>query len=257
MLCLISMTPCTFNETFCFLNRFSFCNSTRKTILVCYRCLVVFSRWLGDVDCTGGPPFCFRSSPEHVLKGQTVVSETRGEHCSGPLAVDLLYDKFTSAHQRPKSRCGKTRPSLSLFSDVLSIFTWLYCRHPSIHVAIASRTTEAKWAVEALKGFRIPVAGADGQGVCFSEFVSASECYPQNKQNHIRAICRKLKLNLSDLVFYDNLYFNLTDVEALSAQQIGSTRKQGVICVYTPQGLTWETFCKGLETYQTSAGGDT
>lgn len=77
---------------------------------------------------------------------------------------------------------------LRLFKDVLAIFTWLEFKKVSI--AVASRTMQPPWAEKALWVFKTT------SGTPFRQLIEASECYEDCKQRHLKAICKKLKVNL-------------------------------------------------------------
>lgn len=161
------------------------------------------------MDCTNGPPF----APYHSTTGFRKTAHSNGgkksetnypdeSHsavvtCQG---IDGIYDRCDiermmtnskkSKHRDPnkQSQIPPVRPSLSLFPDVLSIFTWLESKQGDVHIAVASRTTEPRWADKALSVLKTT------SGSTFSELVSCSECYNTCKKNHLSAICRKLKV---------------------------------------------------------------
>lgn len=61
------------------------------------------------------------------------------------------------------------------------------------------------------------------------------------------------QVRLSDMIFYDNLNYNLTDVEAIPAINPDTGRidaRQSVVTVHTPRGLRWDNFVEGLCTYE-------
>lgn len=61
------------------------------------------------------------------------------------------------------------------------------------------------------------------------------------------------QVNLSEVVFYDNLYYNLSDVESMpivnpATRQVN--KKITAVTMYTPRGLDWSNFVEGLIKYQ-------
>jgi HAD superfamily phosphatase (TIGR01681 family) len=194
--------------------------------------------WCNDVDCTRGPPFFFDSK-----------CNRSNNHLKTVQILDVMYDQNPSTIIKSKENCfrkyKKQEPALSLFQDVPAIFSYLYSMKNQIKVCIASRTTRAQWAEEALKGFHTISPHDKNTLISFREIITLAECYPRTKQKHLTAICKKLNINLKDIIFYDNLYENIEDV-----RNMNSNEKIGAVCVYTPNGLNWENFMKGLTLYQ-------
>lgn len=187
----------------------------------CIVCDLDDTIWEGDIEYLAGPPFV------------PCASGKRGE-------VDALFD---GSHRKQR----KTRPALKLFPDVLSIFAWLASAR--VRVAIASRTRTGSWATEALSLF------TTSTGVSLWSLIEVSECYDTCKTEHLKRICEKMGLQMADIVFYDNRYENIEDVESM---QLGNPRSGQLVqkasrkpvAQYTPEGLNFQNFIAGLLRYQ-------
>lgn len=190
--------------------------------------------WIGDVDCTYGPPFSAHASTSTATAG---AKSNKSLSTPGIQGTDVVYDRSgTRGH-----------PALRLFPEVFAILNWIESKHPDMVMAVASRTTEPAWAAKALSVL------TTAQGTPLSTLVRCSECRNVNKQNHLLAISKKLQIHLKDMVFYDNLYYNISDVEGLPIVEPGQKtpkRNRKVVSVYTPRGLNWENFVEGLLRYQ-------
>ncbi|CEL91851.1 unnamed protein product [Vitrella brassicaformis CCMP3155] len=103
------------------------------------------------------------------------------------------------------------------------------CVDLKIRIAIASRTTTPRWAEHALQLYQL----SSGQSV--ASVAPIREMYQGSKQRHLNQIVRKSGVDRERTVFYDNEYWNITDVSEI-----------GILSIYTPRGLTWAKFCEGL-----------
>jgi len=97
-------------------------------------------------------------------------------------------------------------------------------------VAFASRTEEPAWANEVISIFEI-----DEQGRCLSDYAQAWEIYPTSKEKHFHALARKLNVNFSEMLFFDDEKRNIHEVSQL-----------GVISVHCKDGISLSTFEEGL-----------
>ena len=90
------------------------------------------------------------------------------------------------------------------FSDFLKYFKFLELKcdpkWSDTLVAIASKCNEPNWANECLDKFELP--GKIKLRSVFDE--DLIEIYYGNKQNHLKAIATKSKIDLSDMIFFDN-----------------------------------------------------
>ena len=68
-----------------------------------------------------------------------------------------------------------------------------------------------------------------------------TEIYKGSKSGHLRAISEKTKINLKDMMFFDNEWGNCQTVA-----------KIGVTVVYTPKGVTQQLFNEALEKFPSS-----
>eukprot|EP00192_Tetraselmis_astigmatica_P014565 CAMPEP_0117657336 /NCGR_PEP_ID=MMETSP0804-20121206/5276_1 /TAXON_ID=1074897 /ORGANISM="Tetraselmis astigmatica, Strain CCMP880" /LENGTH=161 /DNA_ID=CAMNT_0005463783 /DNA_START=61 /DNA_END=543 /DNA_ORIENTATION=+ len=92
-------------------------------------------------------------------------------------------------------------------------------------VAYVSRTTEPAWAKACLKLFQVHDA------VSMDVLGKHQQIYPGNKKKHFNLIHSESGIPFEDMVFFDNEMRNCRDVAEL-----------GVICVYTPDGMTEEVW---------------
>jgi len=123
-----------------------------------------------------------------------------------------------------------------LIGDVRKIMHELKCdpKWSDTLVAIASKCNEPNWANECLDKFELP--GKIKLRSVFDE--DLIEIYYGNKQNHLKAIATKSKIDLSDMIFFDNQIDNCHDVAKL-----------GVTVSYTPNGVTRKDFNKVLAAF--------
>ena len=108
---------------------------------------------------------------------------------------------------------------VQLYPDVRSILQW--CRDHGVSTAIASRTGEPSWARELLDLFEI------------RNHFDYEQIYPGSKQYHFNALRRESGHPYERMIFFDDEYRNIEDVQAL-----------GVHAVHVPNGLTRTLFEK-------------
>jgi len=116
-----------------------------------------------------------------------------------------------------KKGCSK----VTLFRDVPEIMEWL--REDRIRGAVASHTSTPRWADSALTLLRTS-GGADLMSVC-----GIRECHGARKTVHLEKIATRAGCHPSEMVFFDNMRYNVQDGEAVQ-----------VTSCYTPDGLSWE-----------------
>lgn len=131
---------------------------------------------------------------------------------------------------------GDTHNILNSFVDDLS---WV--QRKTIF-AVASTCDEPRWAEECLKKFHVGTKDPKPlQGLFegFSEIYHAS-----TKAAHMRAILEKAQkmdktISYKDFVFFDNQMNNVRDVSGM-----------GIVCQFTPEGLTEQHWVAGLELWR-------
>jgi magnesium-dependent phosphatase 1 len=99
-------------------------------------------------------------------------------------------------------------------------------------VAYVSRTEYPKWAASCLNLFRI------SEGISMHDIGLEQEIYPGSKQRHFRRIHERTGIEYSEMLFFDNESWNITDVAPM-----------GVVSVHTPRGMTTEVWKQGLEAF--------
>lgn len=104
--------------------------------------------------------------------------------------------------------------------------------HPEVKIGWASRTNYPEWAYQCLKLFEI-------NGVSLSELGHFHEIYPGDKKSHFRCFKKDSGFDFHEMVFFDNENRNCISVRTL-----------GVKCIYTPNGMTYEAWEKGLKLFQ-------
>ena len=104
----------------------------------------------------------------------------------------------------------------------------------AIQIGYASRTNYPEWALECLSKLSCP--GAPERSLL--EIASFKEIYPGDKKTHFRRFHEKSKVDLEHMIFFDNERRNCTSVSQL-----------GVQCVYTPDGMTYAAWVRGLERF--------
>ncbi|RLN86461.1 hypothetical protein BBJ28_00004702 [Nothophytophthora sp. Chile5] len=124
-------------------------------------------------------------------------------------------------------------------------------------VAVASRTTEPKWAKTCMRLMDVTLGGgvstteddaedgddaeAEGETVIRSlqSIVDYEPIYPRNKRVHFEQLKKDSGVAYEDMLFFDNEYGNVADIQRL-----------GVTCAYCPQGLTEGSWLQGMEAFQ-------
>ncbi|KAG7377421.1 hypothetical protein PHYBOEH_000879 [Phytophthora boehmeriae] len=128
-------------------------------------------------------------------------------------------------------------------------------------VAVASRTTEPKWAKTCMRLLDVDIGGRntppsvddvdDGEAEDTDEseedvvkrslqsVVDYEAIYPRNKRVHFEQLKKDSGVPYEDMLFFDNEYGNVSDIQRL-----------GVTCAYCPQGLTEGSWLQGMEAFQ-------
>lgn len=103
-------------------------------------------------------------------------------------------------------------------------------------VAYVSRTEHPKWAASCLNLFTIT------EGISMHDIGQEQEIYPGSKTRHFRRIQERTGIEYSEMLFFDNESWNITDVAPM-----------GVCSVHTPRGMTAEVWKTGLEAFEAAA----
>jgi magnesium-dependent phosphatase 1 len=103
-------------------------------------------------------------------------------------------------------------------------------------VAYVSRTEHPKWAASCLNLFSIT------EGISMNDIGLEQEIYPGSKTRHFRRIQERTSIEYSEMLFFDNESWNITDVAPM-----------GVVSVHTPRGMTTEVWKQGLEAFGAAA----
>ncbi|MCX7987756.1 MAG: magnesium-dependent phosphatase-1 [Bacteroidales bacterium] len=110
---------------------------------------------------------------------------------------------------------------ITLYPDVLEIITLL--KKHNRQLAVASRTEEPEWAKELLDLFEI------------RHYFDFEEIFPDRKIFHLQNIHKKSRVPFDKMVFFDDEYRNISDVEQL-----------GVTAIEVQNGITREIVIKFL-----------
>ncbi|GMF62675.1 unnamed protein product [Phytophthora fragariaefolia] len=127
-------------------------------------------------------------------------------------------------------------------------------------VAVASRTTEPKWAKTCMRLMDVDIS-SEGQNAStdvaeeedeseadededvvktsLQSIVDYEAIYPRNKRVHFEQLKKDSGIPYEDMLFFDNEYGNVADIQRL-----------GVTCAYCPQGLTDGSWIQGMEAFQ-------
>jgi magnesium-dependent phosphatase 1 len=123
-------------------------------------------------------------------------------------------------------------------------------------VAVASRTTEPKWAKTCMRLMDVDIGGQsvsvgedeededdeeDVAKTSLQSIVDYEAIYPRNKRVHFEQLKKDSGIPYEDMLFFDNEYGNVHDIQKL-----------GVTCAYCPQGLTEGSWIQGMEAFQTA-----
>jgi magnesium-dependent phosphatase 1 len=131
-----------------------------------------------------------------------------------------------------------------LFDEAKEVLAMLYEKHKDdVQIAYASRTEYPDWARSCLK--LIEVIRQGDTIVTMRDVMSTAEIYPGNKISHFKKIQKTTGIPFEDMAFFDNEYRNIADVSKL-----------GVTCVYTPDGMDWESWNKAVKQYRITKGID-
>ncbi len=95
---------------------------------------------------------------------------------------------------------------IRLYDDVPEILHYL--RQQQYLMAVASRTSSPRWALELLHKFEI------------NDFFAAQEIYPGDKFAHLRNIMRICKVPPDEVVFFDDEYRNIRDIQTMGIESV-------------------------------------
>lgn len=95
---------------------------------------------------------------------------------------------------------------IRLYDDVIRILTHL--KNNGKHVAVASRTYEPEWARELLHLFDI------------DKYFDLKEIYPADKTKHLKRIRDHFNVLYSEIVFFDDEYRNIAEVQQLGVESV-------------------------------------
>eukprot|EP00923_Selenidium_pygospionis_P023806 GHVN01041444.1.p1 GENE.GHVN01041444.1~~GHVN01041444.1.p1 ORF type:complete len:235 (-),score=50.65 GHVN01041444.1:904-1608(-) len=109
----------------------------------------------------------------------------------------------------------------------------------STKIAIASACEQTDYARFCLNNFDLM------PNKKLSEVIDHSEIYPGPKVNHFNLIRSFLRIGFEEMLFFDDCTWGDNCGEV-------SHGCPGVVCVKTPQGLTWELWKHGLEKFSQS-----
>jgi magnesium-dependent phosphatase 1 len=146
------------------------------------------------------------------------------------------YKRDRSSHPcNAKDRAGE---KIAPFAGARQIFEAIHAARTrgdsnswsNVKVAVASRTHYARWAEQCLKLMTLE------DGTTLDEFFDGGEVYPGDKKTHLSRLRKQFDISdPADIVFYDNERRNCISVAEI-----------GIRTVYTPDGLTYKLFKRGL-----------
>lgn len=134
---------------------------------------------------------------------------------------DCLRPPFLKVGEQLYDSSGRL---LELYPDVLAILDDV--DDLGLPMALASRTERPDWARELLALFGI------------ADRFAFQEIYPGSKVKHLKKIADISRITLEKMLFFDDEYRNLVDLEPL-----------GVRCQHVAAGMTEELFSQGLELF--------
>ena len=105
-----------------------------------------------------------------------------------------------------------------------------------LQVAYASRTDCPDWADECMDLITV-----SGTSLSLRSAAHILEIYDANKQQHFKEMHRKTGIPFHRMLFFDNQMDNI--------QSVG---KLGVVCMYTPNGMTKAFWTEGLAKFAAS-----
>lgn len=156
---------------------------------------------------------------------------------------------FRKDHTGAVYDCAGER--VRLMGHTLDIFTELAAdsQWSDTAVAYVSRTEYPEWALPCLQCFNVT------RGVNYNENAAEltlfdmgkyKEIYPGSKITHFKRIHKASGIPFEDMLFFDNEKWNCVEVARL-----------GVVCVYTPNGLTSSAWQEGVSRFEAAKGGKT
>ena len=140
-------------------------------------------------------------------------------------------DKSGAVYDSAGERIKLLGSTSNIFADIASNPVW-----SGTLVAYVSRTEYPEWALPCLQQFTIP-----GTQQSLLDVAAHREIYPGSKITHFKAIHKSSGIPYEEMLFFDNERWNCTEVSKL-----------GVVCVYTPKGLTDLAWQEGLRTFAAS-----
>lgn len=102
-----------------------------------------------------------------------------------------------------------------LYEDVHGILQYL--KNDNRLIAAASRTGAPVWANELLHLLDV------------DQYFNVKEIYPGNKFVHLRTIMDKCKVHRDEIVFFDDEYRNIRDINSM-----------GITSIFVENGITWK-----------------
>jgi len=163
-----------------------------------------------------------------------------------PEMYELLYFSggrgapFTVDPEDPKVLRTVGDEAVRLLGDVRWVLSQLYdynsnSTNNAIQVGISSRTDEPEWAKELLAKFSIQAMEKELVPLQIV-FNGPIEIAKDSKIKHFHRICKQCRVQMKDILFFDNELGNCYDVASL-----------GVTVVYCPIGVTKELWKLALE----------
>ena len=136
-----------------------------------------------------------------------------------------------------------------LFPEVARVLLEIH-RHPSIQIALASRTGQPSWLKQLAKLHVLEDTdggggGNEGEPLTLWSIAQYREVYPGSKKKHFRKISKQSGIACSDMLFFDDEPHSNRDVCELGVvfQDIPS---------FSDTGTTVDLVLQGLEMYARS-----
>lgn len=139
-------------------------------------------------------------------------------------------------------RAGEQVRFFPAVNSVLSVLELDQQFRDATEVAVASRTTEPQWAKTCMRLLDVEFTAVDGSSsrkASLQSVVDYEAIYPRNKRAHFAQLKEESGVEYSDMLFFDNEYGNIRDINAL-----------GVVCAYCPNGLSDGAWLQGMEAFQ-------
>eukprot|EP00917_Polyrhabdina_sp_WS-2016_P028548 GHVP01060891.1.p1 GENE.GHVP01060891.1~~GHVP01060891.1.p1 ORF type:complete len:210 (+),score=49.52 GHVP01060891.1:184-813(+) len=120
---------------------------------------------------------------------------------------------------------------IRLFDDSHAILKFLWDK--KIPIAAASRSLEPDWCRKVLKLLPSPVEGKQ-----LEEILAHCVIFEGNKEAHLRQIAEAFKINLNEILFFDNEERNMESAHSI-----------GVPFGFCPNGINWKIFNSAMENF--------